>query len=137
MEFYDKTITIVNKLKKVDSMSATDIFIKSVVTNCAYKKVASQSVSGNVVNFGESITVLIPFGKGYLPYSEWKKDTSKGFTMSQGDCIFLDLSVSEIITPNNITSIKALYEPNVCDVRIIHVANDNGLAKVQLKIEGV
>lgn len=133
---YDKTITIVNKLKKADKVGATtDTWVKTVLHTAEIKKTTTKTVSGTTVSMGESLIVLIPFNQGYVPYLTWKTDTSKGFTMSQGDLIFLDMELTETPTSANITTLKTTYDN--CEARVIQVAEDNGLARVQLKIEGV
>lgn len=133
---YDKTVTIVNKLKKADSGAGatTDTWKKTVITNAEIHKKTVRSVSGSTVSLGETEIVLIPFGSGYLPYETWKTDTSKGFTMNVGDVIFYGE-----ITGNPASGDIANYKkdnPN-CDVRTVEVAKNNGFARVQIKIEGV
>lgn len=133
---YDKTVTIVNKLKKVDSgVNATnDTWKKTVITNAEFKKKTVRTVSGSTVSIGESEVVLIPFGNGYLPYETWKTDTSKGYTMEPGDVIFYHY-LTEVPTSANITALKQSYKN--CDVKTVEVAKDNGMTKVQVKVEGV
>lgn len=134
---YDKTITICNKLKKADIPGATvDQWIKTVLTECCeIKEVPIKNVVGNTVSMGKTITVLIPFGKGYLPYNTWKSDTTKGYTMTQGDTLFLNMELTENPTNATITSLKNLYP--TCDVRIIQIIEQNGMATVEVKVEGV
>lgn len=134
---YDKTVTIVNKLKKSDSGvgATTDTWKKAVLHTAEIKKTVTKSAVNSTVSMGESLIVLIPFNQGYLPYGTWKTDTSKGFTMSQGDLIFLDMELPEVPTSANITTLKTTYDN--CEARVIQVAEANGMARVQLKIEGV
>lgn len=133
---YDKTVTIVNKLKKADSGvgATTDTWKKTVITNAEFKKKTVRTVSGSTVSIGETEVVLIPFGNGYLPYETWKSDTSKGYTMEPGDVIFYH-SLTEVPTSANITVLKQTYKN--CDVKTVEVAKDNGMTKVQVKVEGV
>ena len=133
---YDKTVTIVNKLKKADSGvgATTDTWKKTVLTNAEFHKKTVRTVSGSTVSLGETEIVLIPFGSGYLPYETWKLDTSKGFTMGPGDVIFYG-TIAETPTSANISTLKQTYKN--CDVRTVDVAKNNGLAKVQVKVEGV
>jgi hypothetical protein len=133
---YDKTVTIVNKLKKADSGigATTDTFKKTVIHTAELHKKAVRSVSGSTVSLGETEIVLIPFDSGYLPYSTWKTDTSKGFTMETGDLIFYH-ELTEVPTSANFATLKATYRN--CDVRTVEVAKNNGLARVQVKAEGV
>ena len=133
---YNNQVTIVNKLKKADSGvgATTDTYKKTVINTAEFRKKKVRNVSGNTVFIGETETVLIPFGSGYLPYETWKTDTSKGFTMEVGDLIFYH-SLTETPTSANITSLKQTYD--CCDVRTVEVAKSNGLARVQVKVEGV
>lgn len=133
---YDKTITIVNKLRKADIPAGTvDLWIKSVLTGCEHKRVPIRNVSGSTVSIGQSVLVLIPFGKGYLPYNKWKTDTSKGYTVSVGDIVFLDLVLEEVPTGATITALKSQYGGVEC--KIVQVVESNGMATVEVKIEGV
>lgn len=133
---YDKTVTIVNKLKKADSgvNATTDTWKKTVITSAETHKKVVRTVSGSTVSIGETEVVLIPFNNGYLPYSTWKTDTSKGYTMEPGDVIFYH-SLTETPTSANITALKQTYKN--CDVRTVEIAKDNGMTKVQVKVEGV
>jgi len=135
---YDKTVTIVNKLKKADlPLATTDTWIKTIINSAEYKKNVVKNVSGQTVSMGESITILIPFNQGYLPYQTWKTDTSQGFTMSVGDLIFLDMELSETVTSSNVTLLKNTYD--CCEVRSINTADPNEIviSFVQLQIVGV
>ena len=133
---YDQTVTIVNKLKKADSGigATTDTYVKTVIKTAEYRKKTVRNVSGNTVSIGETETVLIPFGSGYLPYATWKTDTSKGFTMNTGDLIFYH-SLTETPTSANLATLKQTYD--CCDVRTVEIAKNNGFARVQVKVEGV
>src|SRR5574344_508468 len=133
---YDKTVTIVNKLKKADSgVGATsDTWKKTVINSAEFHKKVIRTVSGSTVSIGESEVVLIPFGSGYLPYETWKTDTSKGFTMEPGDLIFYG-TLAETPTSANIATLKQTYKN--CDVRTVEIAKDNAIAMVQVKVEGV
>lgn len=133
---YDKTITIVNKLKKADSGvgATTDAWKKTVINAAEFHKKVVRDVNGSTVSIGETEIVLIPFRQGYLPYETWKSDTSKGFTMEPGDVIFHH-SLVETPTSANITALKQSYKN--CDVKTVEVAKENGMTKVQVKVEGV
>jgi hypothetical protein len=133
---YDETVTIINKLKKVDSGvgATTDTWKKTVINTAEIDKKTVKNVAGNTVSIGESEIVLIPFNSGYLPYNTWKSDTTKGFTMNVGDLIIYG-TITETPDNSNITSIKQKYEN--CDVRTVKIAKNNGVAMVQVKVEGV
>lgn len=136
---YNTVVTICNKLKKTDAgTDATkDKWFKTVLS-CAEVKISTmKSVSDSTASMAQAVTVLIPFGQGYKPYQSWKNSASYGFTMSVGDYIFIDMVLSETPTPDNIASLKQLYKGNVCEVRSIQTAKSNGMAKVELMIEGV
>ena len=136
MPMHDKTVTIVNKLKKADSGvgATTDTWKKTVINTAELHKKTVRSVSGSTVSIGESEVVLIPFDSGYLPYNTWKTDTSKGFTMNTGDLIFYH-SLTETPTSANLATLKQTYD--CCDVRTVEIAKYNGIATVQIKVEGV
>src|SRR5574344_806771 len=133
---YDQAVTIVNKLKKADSgVGATsDTWKKTVIGSAVFLKKVIRNVSGSTVSIGESEVVLIPFGSGYLPYETWKSDISKGFTMEPGDVIFYH-ALTEIPTSANLTGLKQTYKN--CDVRTVEIANNNAIAIVEVKVEGV
>ena len=133
---YNNQVTIVNKLKKADSGvgATTDTYKKTVINTAEFRKKTVRNVSGSTVSIGETETVLIPFGSGYLPYETWKTDTSKGFTMEVGDLIFYG-TIAETPTSANISTLKQTYKN--CDVRTVDVAKNNGFARVQVKVEGV
>jgi hypothetical protein len=133
---YDKTVTIVNKLKKADSGigATTDTWKRTVINSAEFHKKVIRTVSGSTVSIGESEIVLIPFGSGYLPYETWKTDTTKGFTMEPGDVIFYH-ALTETPTSANLTGLKQTYKN--CDVRTVEIANNNAIAMVEVKVEGV
>ena len=133
---YDTTVTIVNKLKKADSGvgATTDTYKKTVINTAEIHKKVVRTVSGSTVSLGEAEIVLIPFNQGYLPYETWKADTSKGFTMETGDLIFYG-TLAETPTSANIATLRTTYKN--CDVRTVEIAKNNGLARVQVKVEGV
>ena len=133
---YKTTVTIVNKLKKADSGvgATTDTYKKTVINTAEIHKKVVRTVSGSTVSLGEAEVVLIPFNQGYLPYGTWKTDTSKGFTMETGDLIFYG-TLTETPTSANIATLRTTYKN--CDVRTVEIAKNNGLAKVQVKVEGV
>ena len=66
-------ITLLNRLKRKDSVTNTDVWYKTQIQNCVYKKDRITTVNGTVVSMGQAFTVLIPFTGNYLPYKDWKK----------------------------------------------------------------
>lgn len=132
------TITLLNKLKRKDSITGLDVWYKTIINDCVYKKDKVSDVSGNTVSMGQQFTVLIPFTGKYLPYKEWKTldDKSGYYTMSNQDVIILD-EVLEEITANNITDIKNAYEPNTCEIRSIEQVEQEPSVRYEFRVGGV
>lgn len=116
-----ETVTIINKLKKVDSITNMDVWYKTVLHNCIWNIRTESTQNGSTTNLGSIITIQIPKAQeqGYLPYKEWKGATSpdESWTVSQNDYIVLG-KVTEDITNSNITSIMSTYEPNACKIQV-------------------
>lgn len=136
------SITILNKLKRKDSVTGLDVWYKTILKDVKYKQDKVTTVVGTDVSMGESYTILIPFNENYKPYNVWKNSTDKDttYTMSQGDYIYLGIELAENVNPSNVVKLKTQYEPNVCEVRSIEeVPMDSkkyGI-KIQLRIGGV
>lgn len=132
------TITLLNKLRRKDSTTNIDVWYKTIIQNCAYKRDRVSNVNGNVVSMGQSITVLIPFTGKYLPYREWKllEDKTGYYTLSEQDVIILDM-VREDVTAQNITQIKNDYEPNTCDIRSIEQVEKKLSVSFEFRVSGV
>lgn len=135
---YNKTLTILNKLKASDTLSKQDLWFKHVIHDGAWYITNESSVSGTTVNMASKITVLIPYSELYLPYKDWKVDTNQlnHFTMSNGDYIVNGI-LDEEVNSQTITKILLKYEPNVCSVKSINELPKRGIGNVMLKIEGV
>ena len=131
-------ITLLNKLKRKDSVTNTDVWYKTKIQNCVYKKDRITTVNGTVVSMGQAFTVLIPFTGNYLPYKDWKKleDKTGFYTLSEQDVIILD-DVVEEVTPQNITQIKNDYEPNTCEIRSIEQVNQVFSVQFEFRVSGV
>ena len=132
------SITLLNRLKRKDSITNTDVWYKTVINNCIYKKDRISGVDGKVVSMGQQFTVLIPFTGKYVTYNEWKKleDKTGFFTISNQDVIILE-NVEEDVTDKNITQVKQDHEPNTCEVRSIEqVIRRNGV-NFEFRIGGV
>lgn len=127
---YDKTITVLNCLKK--AVNGVDLWQKTVITNAEYYTEKISSINGTTVNLGETVTVLIPFNKNYLPFSNWKTNRTGNYTMSQGDLIILGGTVTETVTASNIITVKNTY--NSCEVKTISEREKKNGAKIQLKV---
>lgn len=132
------SITLLNRLKRKDSITNTDVWYKTVIQNCIYKKDRITGVDGKVVSMGQQFTILIPFTGKYVTYNEWKKleDKTGFFTLSNQDVIILE-DVAEDVTDKNITQIKQDHEPNTCEVRSIEqVIKRNGV-NFEFRVGGV
>lgn len=132
------SITLLNRLKRKDSITNTDVWYKTVIQNCTYKKDRITGVDGKVVSMGQQFTILIPFTGKYVPYNEWKKleDKTGFFTLSNQDVIILE-EVEEDVTDKTITQVKQDHEPNTCEVRSIEqVIKRNGV-NFEFRVGGV
>lgn len=137
-EIFTQKVTILNKLKAVDSLSKTDVWYKTTIENAVWYEKSQSSVNGTTVQIGTSIIVEIPFNERYKPYKDWK--TAGGqlghFTLSAGDYVIVG-DVEEDINSNNITKVVSKYEPQCCTVRHFRELPKRGLSVVQLYVEGV
>lgn len=132
------TITLLNKLKRKDSVTGLDVWYKTILKDCVYKKDRVSDVSGNTVSMGQQFTILIPFTEKYLPYKDWKNldDKTGYYTLSNQDVIILD-EVTEEVSANNITEIKNSYEPNTCEIRSIEQVEPKLSVKYEFRVGGV
>lgn len=132
------TITLLNKLKRKDSTTNIDVWYKTVIKDCTYKKDKISTVNGNIVSMGQQFTILIPFTGKYLPYRDWKQleDKTGYYTLSEQDVIILDI-VTEDITAQNITQIKNDYEPNTCEIRSIEQVEQKLSVNFEFRVGGV
>ena len=132
------TITLLNKLKRKDSTTNIDVWYKTVIKDCIYKKDKISTVNGNIVSMGQQFTILIPFTSKYLPYRDWKQleDKTGYYTLSEQDVIILDI-VTEDITAQNITQIKNDYEPNTCEIRSIEQVEQKLSVNFEFRVGGV
>lgn len=132
------TITLLNKLSRKDSVTNTDIWYKTEIENCTYKKDRVTSVDGKVVSMGQQFTVLIPFTDKYIPYSQWKtlEDKTNYFTLSNQDVIILE-SVPEEVTDKTIIAVKQAHEPNTCEIRSIEQVIKRSGVKFEFRVSGV
>lgn len=132
------TITLLNKLKRKDSTTNIDVWYKTVIKDCIYKKDKISTVNGNIVSMGQQFTILIPFTGKYLPYRDWKQleDKTGYYTLSEQDVIILDI-VTEDITAQNITQIKNDYEPNTCEIRSIEQVEQKLSVNFEFRVGGV
>ena len=132
------TITLLNRLKRKDSVTNTDVWYKSVIENCVYKKDRISNISGTVVSMGQQFTILIPFTDKYLPYKEWKafEDKTGYYTLSNQDVIILDI-VEEDVTAQNIIQVKNDYEPNTCEIRSIEQVDKKLSVQFEFRVGGV
>lgn len=132
------TITLLNRLKRKDSVTNTDVWYKSVIENCVYKKDRISNISGTVVSMGQQFTILIPFTDKYVPYKKWKslEDKTGYYTLSNQDVIILDI-VEENVTAQNIIQVKNDYEPNTCEIRSIEQVDKKLSVQFEFRVGGV
>lgn len=135
---YKETVTILNKLKRTDSLTTKDVWYKTVIHNAAWYTDAEREAGSNSVFIGRYVTVLIPFSDTYLPYRDWRKfgNQDAHYTMSIGDYIVKGI-VEEDITAENIVRILQGYGEDVCLVKYHNECYDRFGATVQLKVQGV
>lgn len=132
------TVTLLNKLKRKDSTTNTDIWYKTILTDCVYKKTSIASVTGKTVGMGQQFTILIPFTGKYLPYNGWKNlaDKTGFYTLSPSDVIILG-TVDEDVTDKNIITIKNDYEPNSCEIMSIEQVDQKLSVNFEFRVGGV
>ena len=134
----ETTITLLNRLKRKDSVTNTDIWYKTVIKDCVYKKERVTNIDGTTVSVGQQFIILIPFSNSYVPYKDWAKleDKTGLYTLNMGDIIVLD-EVNEDVTDKNVITIKNDYTPYSCEVRSIEEVANKLCVKYQFKIGGV
>ena len=132
------TITLLNKLKRKDSITGLDIWYKTIIKDCIYKKERVSDVSGNIVSMGQQFTILIPFTGKYIPYKDWKniEDKTGYYTLSNQDIIILD-EVQEEVDVKNIIEIKNSYEPDTCEIRSIEQVDQKLSVNFEFRVGGV
>lgn len=132
------TITLLNKLKRKDSITNLDIWYKTFIQDCVYKKDKISNVTGSVVSMGQEFTILIPFTGKYIPYNEWKKleDKTGVYTLSPQDIIIFG-EITEEVTDKNIVQIKNNYEPNTCEIRSIEQVEKKLTVNFEFRVSGV
>lgn len=137
-DIYDKQITILNRLRRDDSVTGLDVWHKTTVDKCAWYTESERGVSGNQALVATVYTVLIPFDERYVPYIDWKQAGRQegNYTMSAGDYVILG-EVSEEITANNVVATMQKYGARKCQVKAIRELDARFMNRVQLKVEGV
>lgn len=122
-----KTVTILNKLKRVDSATNSDEWVKHSLQNCVWIDIDESSANGTDVSSSNKIQVHIPSNQmlEYKQYDDWKSDTSNSFTISQGDYLIVG-EVDENITSMNITKVLSGYQ-KVCKVRLFEDLTFSGI----------
>lgn len=133
------SVTILNKLSRYDSDDTLDKWFKFSIDNLEYSRKSVTYTMGSTISMGEKFIILFPFSDKFLPYKEWKKleDKTGYYTISLGDYIVVGEDVPQEVNSANIIQIKQLYEPNVCEVKAIIEAKNNGLANYRFRVEGV
>lgn len=108
---FNKTIYLFNLLKAKDNPSKEDVWIKTVIPNCAWSEKVTRSTSGTEVQIGKSIICRIPLS-GYVPYDEWITSNQK-FTASTGDYISLVDSTEPQGAIIQVVKVNDFYEPHI------------------------
>ena len=136
MTIYNDTITIFNILDGADSDSGKKELFKTVITDCGWYSESMSSISGSTVSTGQKVKVLIPFDKGYSPYSEWKTEQT-GFTARPSDYVFKGES-SEVVTISTISKIANDNKPYAVKIDFVEVLEERtGVpVKIEVRIEG-
>lgn len=130
----DKTITILNRVKAIDSPSKVDTWYKTVVKDCMWTSRTNRTLNGKDVIISQSLVCRIPSHAQYKDYKQWVKDPNKFFTLVAGDYAILG-EVTEEITPQNILTIVNKYKPDAFQINSIRI-NAVGILD-HYKIEGV
>lgn len=135
---YNETITILNKLKRADSVLGKDVWHKTVLTDAAWYTNSERDVNGSSVYIGTYKKVFLPFHDDFLPYIKWKQAGQQDgkYTISTGDYIVRG-EVEEAITADNIVKTMEKYGENVCLVKHYKELHDRFGATVQVYVEGV
>lgn len=135
---YNKTVTILNKLKRSDSTTGQDVWFKTVLNDAAWYQNSERTATSNTTYVGSYLNILIPFHDEFLPYREWKKTGNQlgHYTISIGDYVVLG-EVSETITAQNIVKTLETYGEDVCLVKYYRAVDKRPGVTVQLKIQGV
>lgn len=113
---FDKTVTIFNRLKGIDSTDGLDKWTKTVVQGCSWKAQADRKTQGNDRQYTTSAVVKVPKNGLYREYSEWKK-SQQGFTFSVGDVVVLG-EVAEDIASESVRDIIQQHKPNAITVNL-------------------
>lgn len=135
---YNRTVTVLNKLKREDSTTGLDVWYKTVLTDAAWYTDSVMTAGGSTTYIGTYITVLIPFHDNYLDYMDWKETGKQdsNYTMSSGDYVVLG-TVTEDITAANVIATMKKYGENVCTVKNHKTLYDRFGANIQVRVEGV
>lgn len=115
---FNTTITILNKLRSIDSATKQDVWYKSVVPLCAWSQYSESAISGDTVSIGGHFIVRVPKQANFLPYSEWKDNPDGHLTFSVGDIIIKGEIDDDIITANTVPRIFQKYLPDAFYVKV-------------------
>ena len=137
-DIYNETITILNKLRRTDSLTGKDVWHKTIIHDVAWYTDSARSAGGSNVYIGSYITILIPFHDDYMRYLDWREPGQQDghYTMSVGDYVVKGV-VAENITADNIVKALEKYGEDVCLVRHHNELHDRFGATVQLRVQGV
>lgn len=119
---FNKTVTVLNKLRASDSATKQDVWYKSTINLCSWSQYSESAIADGTVSIGGHFVVRIPKQTNYLPYSEWKKNPDGHLTFSVGDIIIKGNVEDDIITANTVPKIFQQHQP---DAFYIKVFQDN------------
>nr|DAT78202.1 MAG TPA: hypothetical protein [Caudoviricetes sp.] len=132
-----RVITILNRLHRKDSVTGLDVWYKTILHDIPYTVEKVTTMTDTRLRMGQSFNILIPFLSEYKDYRTWKEAPDIGFTMSQGDYIFIGVEIEDEITPNNVQKLKDQYSQSVCEVQTIFEVPKKFDAKYRLKVSGI
>lgn len=113
---FNQKITILNKLKGIDSATRLDVWKKTTLDSCFFNTQTVRNINGTTVTVGHNFICRVPKNENYRPYNEWIEDL-EGFTFSTGDYIIKGEVTEDLITLDNIKKIIAKYKPNAFEIR--------------------
>jgi hypothetical protein len=129
------TVTVLNKLRSVDSPTKKDVWSKETISGCTWSEKTVRAVAGTTVQTASTRIVRAPQNSLYLPYQEWIAKTETNFTFSTGDYLILGEIPETDITPQNVLQIVQKYRPNAFEIKAFKDNTALGLAG-HYRIEG-
>lgn len=126
-------IYLTNKLKRNDNPENVDFWKVTEIDSCLVKRTGKATLSDRRVDDVCNYIVLIPFGN-FNRYETWKTDTSNGYTISQGDFIFLKNPGT--VTAQNIATIHNQMGDDSIEVKNYEIAKKRFDVNYEIKVTG-